>query len=84
MESKYIQMELIERKPKTYVFEVQTKNDQTRLGQISWFGRWRQYVFFPEPETVFSSGCMADINSFIEHLMADHKEILQGVKIEYH
>ena len=84
MESKYIQMELIERKPKTVVFEVQTKNDQTRLGIIKWYPNWRQYSFFPEPETIFSKGCLADINSFIEHLMLDYKEIQQGVKIEYH
>lgn len=84
MESKYIQMEFIEQKPKTVVFEVQTKSDQTRLGLIKWFGRWRQYVFFPESKTVFSKGCMADINSFIEHLMENHKAIQKGAKVEYH
>jgi len=84
MESKYIQMEFIEQKAKTVVFEVQTKSDQTRLGLIKWFGRWRQYVFFPEPETVFSKGCMADINSFIEHLMQNHKQIQKGISIEYY
>ena len=25
-----------------------------RLGTIRWFGRWRQYAFYPEPETLYN------------------------------
>jgi len=83
MDSKYIQMQVIERKPKTVVFEVQSKSDHTPLGKIKWYPSWRQYCFFPASLCIFSKGCMVDINSFIEQLMDDRKEILKGVKIEY-
>lgn len=84
MESKYIEFELSENKPKTVVFDVVSKSDGDRLGQIKWYAHWRQYVYFPDSQTIYSKGCMADINSFIEHLMNNQKEIAKGVKIEYH
>jgi hypothetical protein len=39
------------------------------LGVIQWFGSWRQYCYFPKADTVYSKGCMEDINDFIEQLM---------------
>ena len=51
----------------THLFEVITR-DGDLLGVIKWFGRWRQYSFFPEPETVFNNGCLRTITSNIEIL----------------
>lgn len=53
---------------KTQRYVVTANRTGDVLGRISWFGRWRQYVFFPEPATVFNVGCMADISSFIKDL----------------
>lgn len=36
-----------------------------RLGMIKWFGRWRQYVFIPDQNTVWSSGCLTQISEFL-------------------
>lgn len=51
---------------KTGRWIVKSRGAVLRLGVIQWFGRWRQYCFFPEGETVWSKGCLEDINKFIE------------------
>ena len=43
------------------------------LGDIKWFGRWRQYAFFPEENTVFNRQCLQDIYMFTARLMNDWK-----------
>ena len=52
--------------PKTQVWDVVAKEDGTVLGQVRFFGRWRQYSFFPEPKMVFERTCLRDIADFCE------------------
>ena len=52
--SKYMEFRLLERKPKTSVYGVFSKNRGDRLGEIRWHSPWRQYVFLPSGDTVFS------------------------------
>ena len=66
--SRYLDFALLEKKPKTQVIKVMSKIHGNRLGVIKWFGRWRQYGFFPEPETVFNLECLNDIQSYIKGL----------------
>ena len=40
------------------------------LGTIRWFGRWRQYAFFPADGTIFNPECLRDICAEINRLMA--------------
>lgn len=37
---------------------------------IKWYAPWRKYCFYPAPdtETVWSSGCLADIQDFLDKL----------------
>ena len=49
---------------KTDVWIVRTA--KVELGWISWYGPWRQFVFYPLPETVYSAGCLNEIERFIE------------------
>lgn len=53
---------------KTGIFEVRNKQSDVHLGFVNWYPRWRQYVFCPEADTVFSVGCMKDISEFIKVL----------------
>ena len=57
-EYKYIGITWIGSKPKTEEYGVYNRKYQTWLGEIAWYASWRQYCFFPEPQMVFSSGCM--------------------------
>jgi hypothetical protein len=58
---------------KTPIIQVRSKSSGIRLGTIAWFGRWRQFCFYPYPETVFNSGCMSDIQAQIAELMEERK-----------
>lgn len=59
------------RKIKTKIFEVVSTSNRETLGTIKWYGPWRQYVFFPESETIWNTTCLQDINNFISELMKD-------------
>lgn len=43
------------------------------LGEIKWYGAWRQYAFFPSTYSVFNRDCLYDIISFINELMVRRK-----------
>jgi hypothetical protein len=58
---------------KTHTFRVDSTQDGSYLGRISWFGRWRKYVFFPASNTIFEQVCMRDISEFIEQKTRDHR-----------
>ncbi len=67
-ESEYLYFTLIANKPKTRVFGVCSKSSDVQLGIIKWHGPWRQYCFFPASDTLYSRGCLQDINNFLEML----------------
>jgi hypothetical protein len=66
--SKYLEFHLLEQKPKTKVIGVYSKKNDDVLREIKWYGRWRQYAFFPEPETIFNSECLNDIIIYMKGL----------------
>ena len=61
---------------KTSVWAVANISEQLKLGEIRWFGRWREYCFFPEPSQalVFSKGCLQDVAEFIASQMKTHRD----------
>ena len=60
---------------KTSIYNVVSKNKQSILGEIKWFGRWRQYCFYPSPNCVFNYGCLQDIQDFIVELMEERRRV---------
>jgi hypothetical protein len=66
--SKYLEFNTLEQKPKTKVIEIISKRGRERLGIVKWFPRWRQYAFFPEPNTIFNVECLNDIINYIRGL----------------
>ena len=74
MKSKYMKAILIEKKTKTNVYGLVSARDyDIDLGVVKWYAPWRQYCFFPDRDTVFSPGCIADIIQFIKELMDERK-----------
>lgn len=67
-EGKYIDFRLhgLSATGKTKTWKVQNRENLTILGTISWFGRWRKYVFAPDADMVFEETCMRDIAQFIQ------------------
>jgi len=58
---------------KTKVVAIESLSSGDTLGYIKWFGRWRQYTFFPVAETVWNVGCLDDVNAYIGKLMAERR-----------
>jgi len=72
--SKYLEFSITGHKPKTKIYGIWSKKSGEILGEIRWFGRWRQYAFFPRPETIFNPECLEDIRWYIKDLMDERKE----------
>lgn len=75
MSKPYLEFELIEKKPKTNVYSINSIASGFKLGIVKWFSSWRQYCFFPNEGTVFDQRCMKDIRDFMQKLMSDRKKI---------
>ncbi len=58
---------------KTSVYSLVGRRDEVCLGEISWYGGWRQFCFFPGDRTVWNDACLADINDFLGKLRAERK-----------
>ena len=78
--AEYKYLVIIERSPvpnrKTSRFNVRRRDNECLLGEIKWYSSWRQYCLFPVDDTVWSVGCLTDIQNFIEGLK---KERVGGV-----
>ena len=70
----YVDFELAEKKPKTSVYLVRSKSDRSVLGRIYWWFAWRQYVFAPSPSTLWSNGCLDEVQTFIKGLMEERRK----------
>lgn len=58
------------RKTKCFIILNKVTNDD--LGQVKWNGAWRQYCFYPDPDTHWSRGCLKEVYDFIEKLTFKH------------
>lgn len=59
---------------KTKVFLVKTISDKEKIGCIEWSCGWRQYCFYSDLQTLWSSGCLKQVYEFIDKLMEDRKK----------
>lgn len=77
LESEYLNFELDDHyEGKTERVVVVAKKRLEILGEIKWFGRWRQYAFFPEGSTVWNKTCLDDVQNCIELLKKRRDELL--------
>ena len=60
-------------KKKTMTVDVLSRRHGDLLGVIKWYSSWRQYVFVPSEGTLYSAGCLADIETAVTELMNDRK-----------
>lgn len=59
---------------KTMVWAVTSVYDNTLLGFIGWFPRFRKFSFFPRKDTVYEEVCLRDIAEFCETETKKQKE----------
>lgn len=75
IESEYLSFTRLEvHGRKTPILCVYSKSSGDKLGEIAWFGRWRQFCFRPALGALFNKGCLNDINSAIDALMAERRK----------
>lgn len=60
--------------PKTSVWHLRSRKSDDLLGEVKWYGPWRQYCYFAMNEAVYSVGCLEDINDFIRQLEEERKK----------
>lgn len=75
VESKYMNFRRVVRGDRqTPIVYVTSKSTGAPLGEIKWFGRWRQFCFYPVPGCVFNRSCLNDIIKAINELMAERNK----------
>ena len=65
---KYIHFVVIKELKKTKIYGCYNNNSSEKLGEVKWYGPWRQYCYFPTVQAIYSTGCLNDINDFINKL----------------
>jgi len=58
---------------KTKVTDIYSVHHGNALGQISWYGAWRQYCFKPNSGTIWNTACLETVNANIKMLMDERK-----------
>jgi hypothetical protein len=66
-----LQPTIVGRKTETWV--VKTLQGAVRLGIVKWFGPWRQYSFFPDPETAWERECLRTVADFCERSTLEYR-----------
>ena len=51
-----------------------------RLGMVKWYGAFRQYVFYPDNDTVWSKGCLEIIEGFLDTVNKRYRRKLRRKK----
>ncbi len=51
-----------------------------RLGVIAWEGGWRQYVFWPNSQTIYAASCLSDLATFVAGLNAAQRRGTRAVQ----
>jgi hypothetical protein len=59
---------------KTKRIVVVSKRHLDILGEIKWYGAWRQYTFWPAEKTIWNTQCMDDIILYIKKLMDERRK----------
>ena len=56
---------------KTKIVVVNSARSGKRLASIHWYGAWRQYTLWPEPDTIWNDGCLRDILEYMAEMKAE-------------
>ena len=75
---KYIHFTKITDKPKTSEWACRNNKSGAVLGHVRWQIGWRQYIYEPITEAIYSAGCLLDIADFIKTLKAEKEKIKEG------
>jgi hypothetical protein len=46
-------------------WNIHAKKDGKLLGFIYYYKNWKQYIFYPDMDTVWNDGCLKDVINFL-------------------
>jgi hypothetical protein len=69
----YVHRETQDGKRKTSKWRVYSGDDKY-LGEISWYARWRCYVFEPAWRTIYERRCLRDMAIYLEKITRRHNQ----------
>ena len=74
MKYKYFSVVRLDREHgrKTDVFLIDAGNGE-HLGRIAWYSHWRQFAFQPFTSTIWSTGCLKNVEDAIAKITADYE-----------
>lgn len=67
-------------KRKTGIYQVYSTYDDSFLGEVRWYGAWRQYVLFAEDGSFWSDDCLEEVAQYIKQLMYERRELKKEEK----
>lgn len=56
---------------KTQIVKISGVVNDTHLGEIRFYGAWRQYTFWPKECTIFDTKCLNEIVAKIDEMNAE-------------
>jgi hypothetical protein len=63
-ETEFLEFIVAGQRPRTFIWEVRSRSGNC-LGTVAWYSAWRQYVFYPDPETLYNHQCLDEIRRFV-------------------
>jgi hypothetical protein len=73
-ETEYLRFIDKESKQITKIIGVINIHHDEEIGEIKWFGKWRQYCFYPSDNTIWNKGCLEEVLEVIKELMDERKK----------
>ncbi len=73
LESEYLKSRHLSHTGKTHKWAIDNRRFASRLATVYWHTGWRQYIFVPEPDCIFSWGCLGDVREFLLRANAHRK-----------
>jgi len=80
MVNPYLRVRKIGDTGKTAIYAVDSAQHGDRLGEIKWYGPWRQYCFYPKAGCVFNNDCLQDIARTCRQLTNEHRRRAQSLR----
>jgi len=62
---------------KTPIYDVLTKQEGNKIGEIRYWGAWRAFVFVPGFHTIYETTCLRDLATFCERQTAEHRSAVR-------
>lgn len=67
------------------IWRIRNRGGGDELGLVTYYPRWRQWVFDPEYSTTYSAGCLREIADFLDRIKQEESPVkpCQHKRVEF-